>query len=255
MTMPETIHALTTWHRELVAADVVLGPYGLDVVLAIEPAGPTVAPEHRSVQLRHGHVVRLAELREPREAIPDLPAVAFYHRASSPTVNVKDRAYWEGDRETRCVTDRGDDVGNVAEVIRELEAAGIDVQAIYDASARMFWDHYAPEAALEAGFSERVYSEGRSSGWVYPDGPRPLWPDYIVDDASELRIPSADDTGDDHDHGEYRQAQRDRDRFLLFAAGMADAMSETAAMYASELANAMADLTARREACITKGEN
>lgn len=228
---------LNAWRASVAPGDVVKGPHGLDLVERVNPDGLAF--------LRHGQVVGLSTLRPATDALADLPSLAWHHDPA-PVVEVKDRNLWAHDRTMRCVTDADDDVGSVADVLAELEAASVEVEGIYQDAVRMFWDHFAPEAALEAGFPGEVYSAGRMGGYAMPDVRRHDWTEYVEDRAT-LAITVDDDYS--------REAARARDRFLLFVQAMGEAKDQAMHHYTTALANAMADLTARREACIIRGEN
>lgn len=160
------------------------------------------------------------------------PAVRNGH----PAIDVKDHALWAQRAETR-------------EAYAEL--AEDRIEALYEQAREQFWAD-AGDLASEAGFD--WHQDGRSGGWLVISGTTFL--EYL--DAGN---PWADDGGIDTDDEDgyadtyVTAALRERDRFLAFAAEIDNAMDQAGDIFLGLLAEEVADLHARRESCLVRGEN
>lgn len=159
-------------------------------------------------------------------------------RDGNPAVEIKDRTLWARDPRT-------------AEMIAALDEAA--VEACYTMAQSTFWEVHVPETAQEHGLApERVFSDGRSGGWLVVHGTTFL--DYVVDD--DWTIPKADADADDDTRDEYAQEGiANRDRFLAFARAIGEAMDFAAEDFIHNLSEELSELNERRDAAIIRGEN
>lgn len=173
----------------------------------------------------------------------DLPCLDV--REGRPVVNVRDENLWAHDPRT-------------CDALAELREHDVDTEVIYEGIVRDFWDHYAPEAACEVGYSGTVYSAGRSGGWIFADDA----PDFL--EYLDATNPWSDDGGVDKEahafyHGDgdtyITAALRDRDQFLCFAAAIKGTMELAEQEFVDALNEAVRDLRERQEAAIVRGEN
>lgn len=141
-----------------------------------------------------------------------------------------------------------------AELIAQLPEA--ESESIYNDVQADFWQDIAPDVAREHGYSGTVYSEGRMGGWLKLADTLG-WIDYVDDDSSvPLDFPDgAFGEGDDYDDDEFRRAVAERDNFLRFAEAIEQAIDGARETFAQRLREAVAELNARREAAIVKGDN
>lgn len=161
-------------------------------------------------------------------------------RDGQPVVNVKDGSVWASDARTAHF------YGVLTEQV---------IERVYQEVLSDFWSVWAPAIAQGFGYGPNVYAAGRSGGWLKPDGSGLNFLEYLDADDPWTQTPrweagvwSADDAYE-------TEALRERDTFLRFAAAIAAEQDHAESQFVERLDDELADLNARREACIIRGEN
>jgi hypothetical protein len=150
---------------------------------------------------------------------------------------VKDQTVWA--RDPRC-----------ARAYADLSEQTID--HVYEDVKETFWSNDAPSIAREHGYNGDVWSEGRSGGWLEL-GDAMYWLDYTVD--KELTIPPASADADEHTRDEYAGMIAQRNKFMRFADAIDGAVKAAGEMFVQRLNEELAELDARREAVLIRGDN
>lgn len=191
----------------------------------------------------------------PAPAAPDntlpLPRLSLREHGTAVGIEVKDRNVWASDQRTAHF----------------YGVLGQDaIEQAYNDARETFWRD-AAFLAEEAGY-RGAFSDGRSGGWLVV-GRSQHWLDYTVTNADGADYTTRERGGEpfaipplgvdpeetDADREEYGQAIAARERFMTFARAVRQLQEATQAVFIENLREAAAELEARREACIIRGEN
>jgi hypothetical protein len=141
-------------------------------------------------------------------------------RDGRPAIDVKDRTLWAQEpRLSRAYAELGEET----------------ISGLWQDTAFDFWNLIVP--AIAEPYSYKVYSAGRSGGWLTVDDQH--WLAYVVNERME--IPAADDTADDDTRDEYAEMIAERDRFLKFAAQIEAAMEAAGESFVERVLSELAE--------------
>lgn len=119
----------------------------------------------------------------------------------------------------------------------ELEFGG-PIDSLYEAAREGWWDD-ATETAEFHGFG-KVWSAGRSGGWATIDGTEGLVGDFATDYG---------------DRGDAEEMTELRDRFLALAFDLVEMIEHSRDWFYEMVREEYAELEARRERCLVRGDS